>query len=221
MTAFPGVHLWVWDCHSRKGQKCRITPGPLPKRTFFNVMLISLKKKKKKKKTGTFTFNVMLYMSFLVLLKKLSVKIRCLHCVHLLSWEPFFFCLEAMSLEQKWLRFCFLTTLLLFWPGGLCRGWGTEGDVGIDEKQSLPRKGLADALGNSCKRRTICLASPGNLTLLRYPQTHARLQPSISSVLPSSKLSEWLACQSWHGWSVAKMGPGLYSASATDNNVRK
>lgn len=43
-TAFPSVHLQVWDCHYWKWQKCRITPGPLPKGTFFNVMLISLKK---------------------------------------------------------------------------------------------------------------------------------------------------------------------------------
>ena len=113
--------------------------------------------------------------------------------------------------------------VLTWWirPGGFCRGWGTEDDMGSDKKHSLPGRGLADALENSCKMRMICLASPGNLTLLPYPQTHARLQPSISSVLPSSKLSEWLACQSWHGQSVARMGPGLYSASATDNNVRK
>lgn len=142
-------------------------------------------------------------------------------CPSIILGTFLFLRLEAMSLEQKWLRFCFLTPLLMFWPGGFCRGWGTEDDMGSDKKQSLPGRGLADALENSCKMRMICLASPGNLTLLPYPQTHARLQPSISSVLPSSKLSEWLACQSWHGQSVARMGPGLYSASATDYNVRK
>lgn len=35
----------------------------------------------------------------------------------------------------------------MFWPGGFWRDWGTEGDMGSDEKQSLPGKSLADALG--------------------------------------------------------------------------
>lgn len=50
MTAFPRVHLRVWDRHYQKGQKCGVTPGPLPKRTFFNVMLISFKKKRSRRR---------------------------------------------------------------------------------------------------------------------------------------------------------------------------
>ena len=88
MTAFPSVHLQVWDCHYWKGQKCRITPGPLPKGTFFNVMLISLKKRRRRQEPLHLMW---CYICHFLFHWKNSVKIRCLHRVHLLSWEPFFF----------------------------------------------------------------------------------------------------------------------------------
>lgn len=40
---FPSDYLWTWDCYSWKGQEFRMTPGPLPRRTFFNIILTAFK----------------------------------------------------------------------------------------------------------------------------------------------------------------------------------
>lgn len=94
--------------------------------------------------------------------------------------------------------------------------------MGSDEKQSLPGKSLADALGKQLQDEDDLFGFSKQLDPVALSTDTWKVAAQyISSVLPSSKLSVWLASQSLHGQSVARMGPGLNSASATDNSVRK